>query len=47
MTATPYEPARVVLGMTTAGEEPEATRGYEPWTDDDRDVDYDELGGES
>lgn len=44
---TPYEPARVVLGMAVAGEEPEATRAYEPWTDDDGDVDYAELGGES
>jgi len=47
MTTTPYEPSRVMTAMVSAAEEPEATRGYEQWTDDDRDVDYDELGGES
>jgi hypothetical protein len=47
MTTTPYETGRVVPGMAAAGEEPEATRVHEQWSDDDRDVDYDELGGES
>jgi hypothetical protein len=47
MTTTPYEPGLVVPGMTAAGEEPEATRAREQCLDDDRDVDYDELGGES
>ena len=46
MTTTPYE-AGLVPGMAAAGEEPEVTRAHEQWRDDDGDVDYDELGGES
>ena len=47
MTSTPYETGLAVPGLLAAGEEPEATLGTDRRTDDDRDVDYDELGGES
>ena len=47
MTSTPYETGLVIPGMVAAAEEREPTPAYEQWWDDDRDVDYDELGGES
>jgi len=47
MTSTPDQPALLVPGRTAAGDEPEAALGWDQWPDEDRDLDYDELGGES
>jgi hypothetical protein len=46
MTSTPYDPVLVAPGTVSVGEEPQATPSGQ-WADDDVDVDYDELGGES